>query len=58
MIDKCTCGSGELPEAVHDARGIFPAYACDRCREQRLSDYRPEIFTDPNYWTEPIEADE
>ena len=54
---ECPCGSGEWPEAVHDARGIFVAYVCnDACRKERLRGYREDIFTDSNYWhDEPIE---
>jgi hypothetical protein len=47
-----------LREAVYDARGIFVAYVCEQCRERKLSGYRPDIFTDPNYWAlEPIDED-
>ena len=46
---ECTCGSGEYPEAVSDARGIFVAYVCDQCRADKLKGYRPEIFTDSHY---------
>lgn len=48
----CSCGSGEFKEAVNDARGIFVAYVCGQCRERKLSGYRRDIFTDPNYWTD------
>ncbi len=52
----CSCGSGEQREAVYDARGIFVAYVCDKCRKERLKGYRKEIFTDSNYEVdEPIE---
>lgn len=55
-LEKCPCGSGQGAEAVYDARNIFVTFACDKCREERLSKYRPEIFTDPEYWTdEPID---
>lgn len=55
-LTECPCGSTEFPEAVHDARGIFVAYVCGKCRARRLSRYRADIFTDPNYWhDEPIE---
>ena len=46
----------QFPEALYDARGIFVAYVCDQCRAEKLSHYRADIFTDPDYWTdEPIE---
>ena len=55
----CPCGSGELREEVHDARGIFVAFVCDRCRAERLRGYRREIFTDPSYEaSEPIEPED
>lgn len=58
MPKECPCGSGEYPEEVCDARGIFVAYVCDKCRKERLSGYRPDIFTDSNYWhDEPIDED-
>lgn len=52
---QCPCGSGEPREAVYDARNIFVAYVCDECRDRKLRGYRPDIFTDPNYWhDEPL----
>ena len=40
----------------HDARGIPLARVCDVCRKVKLSKFRPEVLTDPNY--EQIEEDE
>lgn len=58
MLKECPCGSGEWPEAVHDARGIFVAFVCSECRAEKLKGYRPDIFTDGDYWTdEAIDAD-
>lgn len=58
MLMKCHCGSGEIPESVHDARGIFVTYCCDECRSEKLQGYRPEIFTNPQYEAdEPIDFD-
>ena len=55
---ECPCGSGEYPDAISDARGIFVAYVCDKCRQEKLKGYRPEIFTDGNYEAdEPIEPE-
>jgi hypothetical protein len=48
-VKPCQCGSGKPREEVCDARGIFVAFVCDRCRKQRLAGFRPEIFTDANY---------
>ena len=54
----CSCGSGQYPTAVYDARGIFVTYACDGCYAKKTSVYRPEIFTNSNYHVdEPIDED-
>ena len=59
-LTECPCGSKEYPEAEYDAQGIFLCYACDRCRKEKLSHYRPEILSgyDQSDVDEPIEADE
>jgi hypothetical protein len=45
--------------AEYDARGIFLCYVCDICKKERLSEFRPDVLTDPNYWSsEPIDFDE
>ena len=55
----CNCGSEEEAEEVYDARGIYVARVCDKCRKEKLSHYRPDIFTDSDYWTdEPIDPEE
>lgn len=57
-IDPCSCGSGLISDAQYDARGIFLTYACDKCRKRKLSGFRPDVLTDPNYeCDEPIESD-
>lgn len=57
-LKDCTCGSGLERSANFDARGIFLCYTCDKCAEERLSMYRPEVLTDPNYsHEEPIDED-
>lgn len=51
----CNCGSGLAPYEIVDARGIYVTKACDRCRAEKTKGYRPEIFTNPNYWhDEPL----
>ena len=50
----------ECPRAkrweLRDARGIFCCFVCDRCEEVKRLAYRPDIFTDANYWhSEPID---
>jgi len=53
----CPCGSSLPRRDLVDARGIFCAFVCDFCEPHKRACYRPEIFTDPNYWTdEPIET--
>ncbi len=54
----CSYGSGLEREAIHDARGIFVTFVCEQCQVDRLSSYRPDIFTDPSYpCDEQIEPD-
>lgn len=54
----CPCGSGLPRSELQDARGIFCAFVCEKCYEQKRSKYRPEIFTNASYWAdEPIEED-
>jgi len=54
----CPCGSGQVPMAVYDARGIFVFFACNACSARKRKGYRPEIFTDPNYWhDEPLDPE-
>lgn len=59
VIPLCPCGSLQHFDDVHDARGIFVARVCEKCKREKLSKYRPEIFTDSNYIAnEPIEPDD
>jgi len=54
----CSCGSGKLWSPQHDARGIFLTYTCDDCHDRKMAKFRPDVLTDPLYWTdEPIEDD-
>lgn len=54
----CPCGSGLPCWNEHDARGIFLARVCTECEEERLSAFRPDVFTDSSYeCDEPIEED-
>ena len=42
----------------YDARGIYLATVCEKCVDEKLSHYRPEVLTDSNYWaSEDIEPD-
>jgi hypothetical protein len=57
-LDSCDCGSGLLPDMEYDARGIYLCRACPKCRRDKLSKYRADVLTNPNYETdEPIEPD-
>lgn len=38
----------------HDARGIYLTRVCDRCREAKLSTYRPEVLTNPRYQVDEL----
>jgi hypothetical protein len=58
-LQNCPCGSGLERYAEKDARGIFLCYVCDICRYEKLKQYRPDVLTDPNYWTEePIDSED
>jgi hypothetical protein len=46
---RCPCGSGERRSMQYDARGIFLCFTCPKCHAQKMSKYRPEVLTDPNY---------
>jgi hypothetical protein len=54
----CSCGSGKMWAPQYDARHLFLTYTCDDCHDRRMSEFRPDVLTDPNYWTdEPIDED-
>jgi hypothetical protein len=54
----CSCGSGKPRSPQFDARGIFLTYTCDDCHDRKMAQYRPDVLTDPSYWTdEAIEDD-
>ena len=55
----CDCGNGEIREPEYDARGIFLTYACPKCKRAKLSKFRSDVLTDPNYWhDEPIDEED
>lgn len=57
-IRLCPCGSELESWWENDARGIPLARVCEICRTDKLSRFRPDVLTDPNYWhDEPIEED-
>lgn len=55
-LQQCPCGSGEFPEALHDGHGIFMTYACDKCKAEKVSHFRPDIF-EAYECDEPIDED-
>jgi len=57
-IRPCPCGSGKDSHWESDARGIPLCRVCEDCREEKLSHYRKEVLTNPNYEAiEPIEPE-
>jgi hypothetical protein len=58
-LKPCHCGSGLKRHARFDARGIFITYVCEQCEKEKLSHYRPEVLTNPNYsHDEPIDDED
>jgi hypothetical protein len=56
---ECRCGSGKPRWILYDARSIPCGYVCDDCEAKTKAKYRPDIFTDSQYWSdEPIDEDE
>lgn len=58
-LKPCPCGSGKLSTWKLDARNIPLCRTCDDCHDDKMRRYRPEVLTDPNYWTsEPVEPED
>ena len=56
----CNCGSGLDSWWEYDGNGIPLCRVCERCQEEKLSHYRPEIlrpYTQEDV-DEPIEEDQ
>ena len=54
----CSCGSGLPRYELLDAAGIFCAYVCDFCEEEKKSKFNPTIFdTSSPYASTGNEAD-
>ena len=47
----CPCGSGEHPDDLYDARGIYVSKVCSKCEGGVRGKYRSEIFSNPSYDT-------
>lgn len=59
MDHPCSCESGLESWWEYDARGIPLCRVCDKCRDERLRQYRPEVLSDGNYeCDEPIEPED
>jgi hypothetical protein len=55
----CPCGSGLESVWQNDARGIPLCRTCPACHDNKMSGYRTEVLTNPNYQAdEPIEPEE
>jgi hypothetical protein len=56
---KCNCGSGLFSWWEYDSQGIELCRVCDKCREKKLAQYRPEILIGYNQEdvNEPIEPE-
>lgn len=44
VTHPCPCGSGESSWWEYDGQGIPLCRVCDKCREEKLRQYRPEIL--------------
>jgi hypothetical protein len=58
--DTCGLHSSRDPGtwAEYDARGIYLCRVCPKCVKAKLSGYRQDVLTDPNYdHEEPLDAD-
>lgn len=52
----CPCGSGLASHWQKDARGIELCRTCDKCHDEKMAKYRPDVLTNSNYWAdEPID---
>jgi hypothetical protein len=53
---SCDCGSGLPRYDLNDTRGIFCGYVCAKCEKAKAAQFRPEIFSNPDYdHDEPID---
>jgi hypothetical protein len=41
----CTCGSGRQRFAKYDGHGIFLTYVCEKCEDEKMKQFRPDIMT-------------
>ena len=52
-IRWCDKSHAEVWELT-DARGIYCAIVCQQCEQEKKTQFRPEIFSDPNYHTDEL----
>jgi hypothetical protein len=58
-VMPCPCGSGLDSYWQNDARGIPLCRTCDKCHDEKMKRYRPDVLSDSNYWAdEPIEPED
>jgi hypothetical protein len=50
----CPCGSGFGSFWQLDARGIELCRTCEKCHDEKLSDYRPDVLSDKSYWADEL----
>ena len=43
---------GRLGLPAPYARGIFLTYTCEDCHDRKMAQFRPDVLTDPSYWTD------
>jgi len=61
MTEKCSTSHHreEYTYTIYDARGIPLGIVCHQCEAEVKSKFRPDVLTDPNYWSdEPIELED
>jgi hypothetical protein len=49
-IKQCPCGSGHERYELRDAAGIFCAFVCEKCEDERRSRFNPIIFDGETYY--------
>jgi hypothetical protein len=50
----CPCGSGFDSFWQLDASGIELCRTCEKCHDEKLKGYRPDVLTDSNYWADEL----
>jgi len=43
--NECTCDSGLPSEPLFDGYGIYLCRVCPKCEQEKLSKFRPDIFS-------------